>query len=130
MTAEDAVRITRGYLDKQTPELAAPELHSSPRVTSVWAVRAADAPALDGCIPPEEGEEIVWVTKGEGDYLNLQDHLWSKQVYGPDDADPIRTSCEGPATAGTLVIDDGSGEILGVYPETLPVDPHPTIPGT
>jgi len=127
MTAADAVRITDGYLDQQTPELAAPELHRPPRVRQVWAVRAFDAPAVDGCIPPDQGDAIVWVTKGEGDYLNLQDHPWSKAFYGTETAAVDRASCEGPAPAGTLVIDDATGEILGVYPEALPMDPHPTI---
>jgi hypothetical protein len=126
LTAEDAIRITRGYLDAQTPEIAAPELHIPPAVTLVWAVRAANAPALDGCIPTGLGERIVWVTKGQGDYLNLHDHLWSKQASGAA-SDPVLASCEGPGPAGTLVIDDASGEILGVYPE-VGLYPHPTPP--
>jgi hypothetical protein len=125
LTAGDAVRITRGYLDEQTPELAAPGLHISPTVAFVWAVRAVDAPALDGCIPAEQGDRIVWVTKGQGDYLNLRDHPWSRQTSGQDAADPVLASCEGPGPAGTLVIDDASGEILGVYPEVA-VLPHPS----
>lgn len=121
-TADEAVRISRAYLDAQAPELAAPDIHRSPTITAVWAVRANDAPALDGCIPVGEGSRIVWVTKGQGDYLNLSDHPWSPRT---GDANSV---CSLPGPSGTLVIDDASGQILGVYPES-PGYPHPS-PGT
>ena len=118
LTAADAVRISRKYLDAQTPELAAPELHTIPRITAVWAVHASDGSAIDGCIPHGEGDRIVWITKGTGDYLNLEDHAWSK-------ASSAELVCSGPAPAGTIVIDDSSSTILGVYPENGAY-PHPT----
>ena len=49
-SADDAVRITRDYLDAQTPLIAAPQLHVAPTVTAVWAIRAAQAHLLDDCI--------------------------------------------------------------------------------
>jgi hypothetical protein len=48
LSAVDATRITVDYLDAQRSELAAPELHQDPVITSVTAVRADDAPAIDG----------------------------------------------------------------------------------
>jgi hypothetical protein len=120
LTAQDAINISRRYLDDQTPELAAPELHSPPRITSAWAVRAHEASALDGCIPVVSGDQIVWVTKGGGDYLNLSDHPWSTRLNSADQLvpDPVRLICESPGPLGTLVIDDATGVILGVYPES------------
>ncbi len=117
LTASDAVRISRAYLDAQTPELAAPELHAPPQIMAVWAVHANDGIALDGCIPSGQGDRIVWITKGTGDYLNLVDHAWSK-------AASAELVCSGPGPAGTIVIDDASGSILGVYPENGAY-PHP-----
>ena len=110
--------ISRAYLDAQTPELAAPELHAPPQITAVWAVHANDGIALDGCIPSGQGDRIVWITKGTGDYLNLVDRAWSK-------AASAELVCSGPGPAGTIVIDDASGTILGVYPENSAY-PHPT----
>jgi hypothetical protein len=120
LTVQDAIAISRGYLADQTPELAAPELHIFPRITSVWAVRADEASDLDGCIPVVPGNQIVWVTKGQGDYLNLSDHPWSKRFSRASqlDPNPSRMVCEAPGPQGTLVIDDATGAILGVYPES------------
>jgi hypothetical protein len=119
LSVAGAVRISRAYVDAQTPEIAAPELHVAPWITSVWAMPAKSAPAIDGCIPAGGGERIVWITKGRGDYLNLSDHAWSQQTGASNSV------CELPGPEGTLVIDDATGEILGVYPET-PGYPHPS----
>jgi hypothetical protein len=51
LTAQDAIAISRRYLDDQTPELAAPALHIPPKLTSASAVRADEASALDGRSP-------------------------------------------------------------------------------
>jgi hypothetical protein len=120
LTAQDAIAISRRYLDDQTPELAAPELHIPPRITGAWAVRANAASALDGCIPIVPGDQIVWVTKGHGDYLNLSDRPWSTRIGWVDQLNPnsSRLTCESPGPQGTLVIDDATGVILGVYPES------------
>jgi hypothetical protein len=125
--ALDAVAATVRYLDDQTPQLAGPELHVAPRITKVWAVRAEDASGIDGCIPGGLDDRVVWITKGEGDYLNLADHRWSNQFSAASqiDGNPHRLDCEAPAPAGTVVIDDATGEILGVYPES-PGHDHPT----
>ena len=127
LTARDAVAISHRYLDDQTPELAAPELHSPPKITRAWAVRANEAAALDGCIASVLGDPIVWVTKGQGDYLNLSDHPWSTRIGLTDQLhpDPTRLICESAGPQGTLVIDDATGVILGVYPES-PGSEHPS----
>jgi hypothetical protein len=64
------------------------------------------------------GGAIVWITKGVGDYLNVSDRPWSHRTGATNDV------CQLPGPEGTLVIDDGSGEIIGVYPES-PGYPHP-----
>jgi hypothetical protein len=127
LTALDVIRISREYLDDETPELAAPELHIPPRITNAWAVRANQASAVDGCIPVVSSDHIVWVTKGQGDYLNLSDRPWSTRIDWADqlDPDPTRLICESPGPLGTLVIDDATGAILGVYPES-PGQRHPS----
>ena len=112
LSARDAVRISREYLDAQTPEIAAREMHVPPMITAVWAVRAADAASIDGCIAAaSDGDAVVWVTKGHGDYLNLVDRAWSRS----SSREP-RLECGTPSTQGTLVIDDATGSILGVFP--------------
>jgi hypothetical protein len=127
LTVRDAIAVSRGYLDDQTPQLAGPELHIPPRIKSVWAVHANRASDLDGCIPVVPGDQIVWVTKGLGDYLNLSDRPWSKKFSQASqlDPDPSRMICEAPGPQGTLVIDDATGVILGVYPES-PGYGHPS----
>jgi hypothetical protein len=129
MRATDAARITLAYLAEQTPEIAAPELHVAPRLTSVSLVQAGAASALDGCIPAQSSEDLVWVTKGVGDYLNLRDLPWSHATTQANADTQIALTCGGPAPAGTIVIDDASGAILGVYPEDSRFFPHPTGPG-
>jgi len=123
MTAADAVGVTRDYLARQQSQIAAPELHIPAEITGVWAITAAQARTLDGCIPAEASDQIVWVTKSVGDYLNLTDHPWSSAE--PQATDPLALACGGPGPAGTLVIDDATGQILGVYP-TQAGYPHPT----
>jgi hypothetical protein len=56
LTPQDAVAISRTYLDAQTPQLATPEMHIPPTVLGVWAVRADEAAGIDGCIPPGRGD--------------------------------------------------------------------------
>ena len=124
LSAADAVALTRTYLDQQRGELAAPELHSDPHVESVWAATAAAARQIDGCIPPQPSDRVVWITRGTGDYLNLHDYPWSSASRPTDD--PAVIACEGPGPAGVIVIDDGSGEILGVYPLNGDQYPHPS----
>jgi hypothetical protein len=123
LRAADAVAITRQYLAQQQPELAAPDLHIDANVTEVWALPAAQASALDGCIPSQSSGSTVWVTRGVGDYLNLRDYPWSTTPKQTDDRTGI--ACHGPGPAGILVIDDATGTILGVYP-LVPGYPHPS----
>ena len=124
LTSDDAVAITWDYLARQTPEIAAPELHVKPHVAQVWAVHAADAPRLDGCVPAQISSDIVWVTAGVGDYLNLHDLPWSHGTEPTED--PLLIACQGPGPAGILVIDDATGSVLGVYPLVGDQYPHPT----
>ena len=69
---------------------------------------------LDPCIPRVEDPTTVWVTRGVGDYLNLVDFAWSQQ-FGQFDVG-FDLACRGAAPSGTIVIDDTTGYILGVYP--------------
>jgi hypothetical protein len=115
LSPADAVAITIAYLNDQHPD--PPPIR--PHVSVVWAVRAADARSHDGCIPAQDGDAIVWITKGVGDYLNVSDRPWSHRTGATNDV------CQLPGPEGTLVIDDGSGEIIGVYPES-PGYPHPS----
>ena len=121
LTSDDAVRITIDYLDAQRSQVDSP--HIPPHVDSAVALAAADARTQDGCIPMETSTQIVWVTKGTGDYLNLAPRPWSSTLASSSD----RTSmdCTGPGPAGTLVIDDATGSILGVFPSD-PCCPRPT----
>lgn len=64
------------------------------------------------------------VTKGRGDYLNLADHAWSPSSFHAS-ADERAMTCVYPGPEGTLVIDDATGAILGVYPGS-PIAPHPS----
>ena len=66
------------------------------------------------CIPPVTSSDIVWVTKGTGDYLNLSDHPWSPKSASAPESDA--GDCFQPGPVGTLVIDDATGDILGVLP--------------
>ena len=116
MAAAEAVSVTRQYLEEQTPELAVPDMHVPANVTRVWAVTATDARALDPCIPVENSNDIVWVTIGAGDYLNLRAHPWSSNYSQAVAADAAERACLGPSSEGTMVVDDATGEILGVFP--------------
>jgi len=120
LSAADAVSITRKYLDAQTPKIADPAQHVPPRINAVWAVAADEAQAIDGCIQPQTSTQIVWITKGVGDYLNLQDWPWSHSTAQTDANTVEALTCGGPGPAGTVVIDDATGSILGVYPEAPP----------
>lgn len=124
LSAADAVAITRAYLDQQRGELAAPELHADPHIDMVWAATATTARRIDGCVPTQTSDRVVWITRGTGDYLNLHDYPWSSASRPTDD--PAVIACEGPGPAGVIVIDDGSGEILGVYPLNGGQYPHPS----
>jgi hypothetical protein len=123
LTAADAVRIAREYLDAQVANLLAPDMKTTPHVTSVVAVTASDARAVDGCIPQKESDAIVWVTMGDGDYINAENHPWSSQMT--NSTDPVVRGCSDNGTRGTIVVDDASGSILGVYPVN-PLFAHPT----
>jgi hypothetical protein len=127
MPADDAVAITWDYLARQTPEIAAPELHVPPHVSDVWAVSAIDARAMDGCIPQQTSRQTVWITRGVGDYLNLHDLPWSRAVAPTED--PALIACQGPGPAGILVIDDTTRTILGVFPLVGDAYPHPKVGG-
>jgi hypothetical protein len=124
LSGADAYRITVDYLNAMRSELAAPNLHQDPTLEGIWAVTADQAAGIDGCIPAGKGSSIVWVTKGTGDYLNLVDHPWSSASSG--DAAPGVRACAMPGTAGTIVIDDATGQILGVYPDSGPTEPRPS----
>lgn len=101
-----AAAIARHYLDQQTPELAAPQLHSAPTVISETAVLARTAASLEPGLPSAalaaRPDRVLWVVKVEGDFLDLHDLPWSTSAA--------------PGPEGAIVIDDASGTILGVYP--------------
>ncbi len=105
-TAERAAALARQYLDDQTPELAAPELHRAPVVSSVAAVAARDAKTLEPRIPSRAvnaaPNRVVWIVSASGDFLNLHDLAWSTRGA--------------PDPGGTIVIDDATGAVLGVFP--------------
>jgi hypothetical protein len=98
--------IARRYLDDQTPELAAPNIHQPPMVISATATLARDARQVEPGIPDAQAaaqpDRIVWIVRASGDFLNLHDLPWS--------------SSGAPYPSGNLVIDDATGTILGVYP--------------
>lgn len=105
-SADRAAAIARHYLDLQTPELAAPGIHTDPIVRSVAAVRAVDSTGLEPGVPAQavaaDPGRVVWVAAVTGDLLNLHDLPWS--------------SAGTPYPSGNIVIDDATGSILGVYP--------------
>jgi hypothetical protein len=122
LSAADAVSISRSYLGAQT--FAVPEMDVEPHITAVWAVTASTGHSIDGCIPEESSTQIVWITKGVGDYLN-GGLPWSPSTR-QEEADTVAAlTCGGPGVAGTIVIDDATGAILGVYPE-MALYPHPS----
>ena len=124
MSANQAENLTYGYLNQMRVLLVDPAQHVTPYVAEAWAVTANEAAGLDGCIPAGRGSAIVWVTKGRGDYLNLSDRPWSS-AYAAGSATATQ-ACTAPAQAGTIVIDDATGEILGVYPDSGAANPHPS----
>jgi hypothetical protein len=124
LTGGQAENLTYGYLNQMRVLLVDPAQHVTPYVFQAWAVTADQAAALDGCIPAGMGSAIVWVTKGRGDYLNLSDRAWSR-AYGAG-SDAATQACTAPAQAGTIVIDDATGTILGVYPDSGSANPHPS----
>ena len=107
-SADRAAAVARHYLDLQTPELAAPGIHADPIVRSVAAGRAVDAAKLEPAVPAEavaaDPGRIVWVASVTGDFLNLHDLPWSRAGT--------------PYPSGNIVIDDATGNILGVYPSS------------
>lgn len=98
--------IARRYLDDQMPELAAPNIHQPPVVISATATLARDArqlqPRIPDAQPAAQPDRIVWIVRVSGDFLNLHDLPWSQSGT--------------PDPSGTIVIDDATGTILGVYP--------------
>jgi hypothetical protein len=108
-TAARTAAVARHYLDEQMPELAAPNMHMDPIIHAVSAVRAADATALEPRIAPQavadQPERVVWVVAVTGDFFNNHDLAWSRSGL--------------PESTGTIVIDDATGTILGVYPHAL-----------
>ena len=118
LQGSDAYRITLDYLRRASAQ-AEPGTTVEPSLASIWAVTADQAAALDGCIPTGKGSGIVWVTKGTGTYIKLGAPAWSPSVLGSD-------VCSAPGTAGTMVIDDVTGTVLGVYPYAGPSYPHPS----
>ena len=102
--------IALAYLDAQTPQLAAPALHEPPAVLSESVTTAAAATNLEPDIPRADAGadpgRIVWVVRVSGDLLNLGDLPWSRSGA--------------PDPSGTIVIDDASGTILGVFPHDPP----------
>ena len=120
LTSQRVAGISRGYLDAQTPQLAAPALHRPPLVLAEWATRARDASIHEPRVPPDavaqQPDRVVWVVLVSGDLLNLGDFPWSRSGA--------------PDPEGTIVIDDASGTILGVYPHDPPGfdSPEPTGP--
>jgi len=113
-TGRDAVDVTRKYLAAMRREIASPQIHLQANVTAVWALPAMDAWTIDPCIPKQPDARPVWITRGVGDYLNLHDFAWSRH-FGQFDAG-FALACQGAAGSGTVVIDDASGEILGIFP--------------
>jgi hypothetical protein len=107
MSAGIAAGIATRYLNDQTAELAAPELHRLPMVLAASAVFARDAARLEPRVPAgavaEQPDRLVWVVEVTGDLLNLNDLAWS--------------SGGSPDASGTIIVDDATKTILGVYPD-------------
>jgi hypothetical protein len=105
MTAGRAAAIATRYLNDQTGELIARELHRPPRIVSASALAARDARTLEPAIPidriSERPDRLVWVVEVSGDLLNFHVLAWSNGEF--------------PGPSGTIVIDDATQVILGVY---------------
>ena len=113
MNATTVAGIAVQYLDRQTAHLASPDLHLEPRVGRVAASLAADVRALEPAVRPQtalaQPARLVWVVFADGDFLNVGDLEWS--------------SAGTPARSGTIVVDDATATIIGVYPHSPPA-PH------
>lgn len=120
LKSSDAYRITLDYLNRSAGDAAASPLNVAPSLQSIWAVTADQAAALDGCIPTGKGGGVVWVTKAQGAFTNTATRPWSS----PDSGAPA--SCRTSGSAGTLVIDDATGEILGEFPFAASAGPRPS----
>jgi hypothetical protein len=114
MDPDEAVAVSRDFLARMRHWIAAPALHRVADIDAVWAISAGDAWQLDPCIPRLDDPTSVWVTRGTGDYLNLTDFAWSRS-FGQFDQG-FALACRGAAPSGTIVIDDTTGYILGIYP--------------
>jgi predicted NBD/HSP70 family sugar kinase len=116
-SAARAAGVARRYLDEQTPELAAPELHVDPRIMRLSAARAADVRQVEPGVPEQaaagQPDRIVWVVSATGDFLNLHRLEWSEAGMA--------------YPSGNIVIDDATAAVLGVYPHDLPGVPIPTL---
>ncbi len=119
-SADRAAAIARHYLDVQTPDIVAANAHIDPIVHSVSALRAGDATTLEPGIPTSavaaDPGRVVWVASVTGDFLDLHDLPWS--------------SISDPYPSGNIVIDDATGEILGVYPGAPDPVPAAEVPAT
>jgi hypothetical protein len=112
--ASDAVGVAFAYLNAQTPEIAAPELHVAPSVDRVVEASANAANQFERRITQEQWsanrDRVVWIVEVHGDLLNLHNYPW--------------TESGAPGTHGDIVIDDETMTILGIYPwapnETAP----------
>jgi hypothetical protein len=114
LTADEAVAVARDYLARMRHEIAEPELHRVAAFGHAWAVPGTDAWQIDPCIPRVQDPTTVWVLRGSGDFLNLVDFAWSRN-FGQFDVG-FDLACRGAAPSGTIVVDDTTGYILGVYP--------------
>jgi hypothetical protein len=107
MSADRAAAIATRYLNDQTGQLIARELHRPPRIIAVSGLAAPDARTLEPAIPidavTERPDRLVWVVKVTGDLLNFHVLAWSNGEF--------------PGPSGTIVIDDATQVILGVYPD-------------
>lgn len=113
-TADEAVSITRQYLAAMREQIAVPAIHRAADIDSAELISTDQAWTLDPCIPRRDTSFLVWVTKGKGDFLNMRDLAWSRHFGQFDEG--FELACQGAAGTGTVVIDDSTGIILGVFP--------------
>jgi hypothetical protein len=96
--------IARHYLDAQGPPAEGAPLPTT--IQGVTATLARDVARYEAGVTAaqiaQQPDRVVWVVQASGDFLNLNQMTWT----GPG----------APATAGTIVIDDATDTILGVYP--------------
>jgi hypothetical protein len=96
--------IARHYLDAQGPAADGAPLPTT--IQGLTATLARDVARYEAGVTAaqiaQQPDRVVWVVEASGDFLNLNQMTWT----GPG----------APATAGTIVIDDGTDTILGVYP--------------